>query len=131
MYTEMNIDIVKLLDYTEEVLNTEAEMKLHRRTLPALVWIPDLDGSAAYREGELDARSSEAWNGLATVCHILGLEEKELIAVAKSIRRWQIHGGKYDRLVYYKPGTEDRIARYLKRDSYMASHYRSTYREIK
>lgn len=120
-------DVEKLVGIVYDLLEAEAESKEYNLKIRKekgyepddCLWIPSLNGSEAYRLGELSERRDRSHWILADVCTMLDVDKELLIAAVKSIQRWQKHGGKYDRCIggYSLISAEDgeRLARFIKK----------------
>lgn len=111
-------------DYLAYCRDTRRELGLYPNTE---LWIPGLDGSKAFRLGELSERSSQKWSSVAEICNLLGIDQDRLIAATKSISRWEENHGHYDRVVHVCKDNSDgrRLARFLCKDE-NSRYYKST-----
>lgn len=135
-------DVEKLVSIVCEVLENENEMRKHNREMrrargkigaAACIWIPSLDGSTAYRTGELSERSAEGWRRLSDICDMLDIDQGALIAAVKSMQRWERHNGRYDRdtsvTCWINSGDKERLEKFIEAENYWTVHYLSTGRK--
>jgi len=119
-------DVEKLVSMVCEVLESEEADKaftlqvLKEKGLSAAesIWIPSLDGSTAYRLGELSERRNEGWRRLSDVCDMLDVDLSCLVAAVKSMQRWERHNGRWDREVvltcWMNDSDKKRLLRFVK-----------------
>ena len=110
-------------DYLTYCRDTRKELGLYPN---AELWIPSLDGSKAFRLGELSERSTQKWSEVTEICNLLGIVLDRLISDTKSISRWEKDHGRYDRIVHICRDNDAgrRLAQFLlKSDNH---HYVST-----
>lgn len=135
----MNTEI--LINMVTEYFEVEAENKKYNIQVrkekgldkDATLWIPTLDGSTAYRLGELAERCQIMWSALNRLCEIVDFDYSRLVSTVKSIRRWEEHGGKYDRIVHCTDsrGFIDYISKVDGLVEYENAYYTSTGRKKK
>lgn len=118
-------DVEKLVSIVCECLEAETDCKKYnlevrqKRGLSpdCTIWISSLDGSSAYRLGELSERRCRSGWILADICAMLDIDQDRLIAAVKSMQRWERHNGRYDREICLTcwMGADDkkRLARFL------------------
>ena len=101
-------DINVLMSAVDEAHEAEKDYREYARKVckendlapDSTIWIPSLDGSTAYRLGELCERSTQKGYEIADICRILDIDQDLLIAVTKSIRRWEKnHAWRQDRVI--------------------------------
>lgn len=134
-------DVEKLVSIVCEVLENENEMRKHNREIrrargldtTSCIWISLLDGSTAYRTGELSGQSAEGWRRLSDICDMLDIDRGALIAAVKSMQRWERHNGRWDRdtAVTCWMSNEDKkhLEKFIKAEDYWTGHYVSTGRK--
>lgn len=136
-------DVNKLVGIVCECLDAERDYRKNHIAVrkkkglspSEFIWIPSLDGATAYRMGELYERVSRLSSSLADICDLLNINQERLIAMTKSIQRWEKHGGRYDRClnlyVFCDEADSLRIARFIgnPKDEWYG-HYRSTGRKM-
>ena len=99
----------------------------HKIPLESTIWIPSLPGNDAYRLGELYERESARWASVTQICQLVGLDQDLLIATVKSIKRWEAHGGLYDRsLCLQITAVRERVPRSLRDKNCEDKYFQST-----
>ena len=99
----------------------------HKMPLESTIWIPSLPGNDAYRLGELYERESARWASVTQICQLVGLDQDLLIATVKSIKRWEAHGGLYDRsLCLQITAVRERVPRSLSDKNCEDKYFQST-----
>ncbi len=117
-------DVEKLIAIVCDLLEAEEDDRKFNRDFrkekgyapDANLWIPSLDGSTAYRFGELYERVSRSARFLADVCSMLDVDDSLLIAAVKSMQRKQRHNGRWDNpclTAWMNQGDKERLARFL------------------
>ena len=92
-------DIEKLVSIVVEYLEAVEEKKKYnmalrkQKGLDTCIWIPSLDGSSAYRLGELYGREQQRSFVLADICAMLDINQDRLVAAVKSMQRKEKHNG--------------------------------------
>jgi len=118
-------DIEKLVSIVADVLEAEMEYQKYIRKLKekkrispdSCVWIPSLNGSESYDLGVLFERSERSGWILSDICAMLGIDQKLLIAVVKSMQRKERHNGRWDNpcLTYsMRRNDKERLYKFLK-----------------
>lgn len=84
----------------------------------AALWIPLLNGSEAFRLGELAERSRQTGWNLSTVCEMLDVDQERLISAVKSMQRWERSRWRWDCTVCLtgramEPADEVRFMRFI------------------
>lgn len=100
-------------DYMKYSLDTRKELGLAPNST---LWIPFLNGSKAYRLGELFEKSGATGSILADICAMLDINQELLVAAVKSMQRKERHNGRWDNPNYTCWMNEDdkkRLARFL------------------
>ena len=134
-------DVEKLVSIVAEYLEAVEENKKYNMALrkkkgwmpKTCIWIPSLDGSSAYRLGELYGREQQRSFVLADICAMLDINQDRLVAAVKSMQRKEKHNGRWDNpnLTCWM-GWEDkeRLRRFIQnRDSYASTCFQSTGRK--
>lgn len=88
-------DVEKLVSVVCDYLDAEADYKKYsldvRKELglapDSTLWIPSLNGSKAYRLGELSEKSGATGSILADICAMLDINQELLVAAVKSMQR--------------------------------------------
>lgn len=117
-------DVEKLVSVVCDYLDAEADYKKYsldvRKELglapDSPLWIPSLNGSKAYRLGELSEKSGATGRILADICAMLDINQELLVAAVKSMQRKERHNGRWDNPNYTCWMNEDdkkRLARFL------------------
>lgn len=117
-------DVEKLVSVVCDYLDAEADYKKYsldvRKELglapDSTLWIPSLNGSKAYRLGELSEKSGATGSILADICAMLDINQELLVAAVKSMQRKERHNGRWDNPNYTCWMNEDdkkRLARFL------------------
>lgn len=83
-------DVEKLVSIVAEYLEAVEENKKFNLELRTL------DGSNAYRLGELYGREQQRSFVLADICAMLDINQDRLIAAVKSMQRKEKHNGRWD-----------------------------------
>jgi len=120
-------DIEKLVTLVCEWLEAETDDKQYNLEFrrkkgyapDANLWIPSLDGSTAYRMGELSERAARSSRILADICMMLDIDQDRLIAAVKSMQRKERHNGRWDNpCLTQNMGDKDKehLARFLRND---------------
>ena len=118
-------NVEKLVSVVCDVLENEAEVKRCNREmrearglpLTSCIWISSLDGSTAYRAGELSGRNAEGLQRLSDICDMLDIDRDILIAAVKSMQRWERHNGRWDRTCltcWMNAGDKERLLSFIK-----------------
>ena len=129
--TDYNISV--LIQAVRDYLYAEQELKLFLRTWTGGWWHKK---TAQEREDytKYTEQSSGKWDTVMVLCRLLDIESEDLIAMVKSIDRWERHSGKWDRGYCIINGgwrAEQNVRRYLtKTDGWGTTHYTSTGRKI-
>lgn len=97
-------DVEKLVSVVCDYLDAEADYKKYsldvRKELglapDSPLWIPSLNGSKAYRLGELSEKSGATGSILADICAMLDINQELLVAAVKSMQRKERHNGRWD-----------------------------------
>lgn len=116
--------VEKLVSVVCDYLDAEADYKKYsldvRKELglapDSPLWIPSLNGSKAYRLGELSEKSGATGSILADICAMLDINQELLVAAVKSMQRKERHNGRWDNPNYTCWMNEDdkkRLARFL------------------
>lgn len=92
-------DVEKLVSVVCDYLDAEADYKKYsldvRKELglapDSTLWIPSLNGSKAYRLGELSEKSGATGSILADICAMLNINQELLVAAVKSMQRKERH----------------------------------------
>ena len=92
-------DVEKLVSIVCDYLNAEADYMKYsldaRKELGlapnSTLWIPSLNGSKAYRLGELSEKSGATGSILADICAMLDINQELLVAAVKSMQRKERH----------------------------------------
>lgn len=132
-------DVEKLVSIVCEVLESEEAVKKNNRKIrqdrglpvSSTIWISSLDGSTAYRLGELSGRNSQSYGTLASICDMLDIDYSSLLAAVKSMQRWERHGGRYDRkclTCWMSNENKERLARFIQ-NGICTDYYQSTGRK--
>lgn len=87
-------DVEKLVSVVCDYLDAEADYKKYslnvRKELElapdSTLWIPSLNGSKAYRLGELSEKSGATGSILADICAMLDINQELLVATVKSMQ---------------------------------------------
>ena len=117
-------DVEKLVSIVCDYLDAEADYMKYsldaRKELglapDSTLWIPSLNGSKAYRLGELSEKSGATGSILADICAMLDINQELLVAAVKSMQRKERHNGRWDNPNYTCWMNEDdkkRLARRL------------------
>lgn len=117
-------DVEKLVSIVCDYLDAEADYMKYsldaRKELglapDSTLWIPSLNGSKAYRLGELSEKSGATGSILADICAMLNINQELLMAAVKSMQRKERHNGRWDNPNYTCWMNEDdkkRLARFL------------------
>jgi len=117
-------DVEKLVSIVCELLDAGTEVKKYNvglRKMKGLspdvcLWIPSLDGSEAYRLGELSERYTRSSFILSDICDMLDIDSERLVAVVKSMQRWERHNGRWDHdnlTCWMNASDKKRLARFL------------------
>lgn len=120
-------DVEKLVSLVCDLLEAEKDdrqynlkVRKNKGYLPDTeLWIPSLDGSEAYRLGELAERSWQIGQNLAVVCDMLDVDEYRLIAAVKSMQRKERHNGRWDNpnlTCWMGHEDKDRLCRFLSKE---------------
>ncbi len=118
-------DVEKLIGIVCEWLYTEEEEKKYNLEVRkkkgyapnANLWIPSLDGSTAYRLGELSERSTRSRMMLADICNMLDIDQDRLVAAVKSMQRKERHNGRWDNpclTQWIKDKDKERLSKFLR-----------------
>lgn len=97
-------DVEKLVSIVCDYLDAEADYMKYsldaRKELGlapgSTLWIPSLNGSKAYRLGELSEKSGATGSILADICAMLNINQELLVAAVKSMQRKERHNGRWD-----------------------------------
>lgn len=130
-------DMEKLVRIVCDYLEAEESSKKYNMevrkekgyTPDACLWIPSLNGSEAYRIGELSERCDRSARILADICDMLDIDQMLLIAAVKSMQRKERHNGRWDNpclTCWMSHKDKERLTRFLAKDK--GEHgYRSWY----
>ena len=89
--------VAEYLEAVEENKKFNLELRKQKGWMPdTCIWIPSLDGSNAYRLGELYGREQQRSFVLADICAMLDINQDRLIAAVKSMQRKEKHNGRWD-----------------------------------
>ncbi len=88
--------------------------------LDSVIWIPTLDGSAAYDMGVSCEKADRTSSMLRDICVMLDIDQTKLIAAVKSMQRKERHNGRWDNpCLTCNIGWNDkeRLCKFLRTDS--------------
>lgn len=126
--------VVEYLEAVEENKKYNMALRKQKGCMPdTCIWIPSLDGSSAYRLGELYGREQQRSFVLADICAMLDINQDRLVAAVKSMQRKEKHNGRWDNpnLTCWM-GWEDkeRLRRFIQNgDLYASTCFQSTGRK--
>lgn len=121
----MAYDVEKLITIVTDYLDCVAELKKYNLDIRErlgkepddCLWVPALDGSMAYRLGELTERENMTDWCVIYACELLNVDRNRLVSMVKSMRRWESHNGRWDRdssvTCWISRKNKDRLIEYL------------------
>lgn len=127
--------VVEYLEAIEENKKYNMEVRKKKGYTPeTCLWIPSLDGSTAYRLGELYAREQRLSFVLADICAMLDINQERLIAAVKSMQRKERHNGRWDNpnlTCWMERVDKEHLLHYIQNgDEYLSTHFKSTGRKM-
>lgn len=130
MKTIIEYDVNVLLDIVRDYFCEETELQMFLKTwTPG--WGPNKPPEERISYAKHDERATATWKAIVAACRLVDADIDTLIAVVKSIDRYEKHSGKYDRCVHFYNGSERHFRRMVAKDDGDSGYYTSTGRKKK